>query len=206
MPPLQLVPVLLNSRTRYFIRIGRTLIRAQSSTFRELLAVSYSIKAFTDSLKAQSVAWYTDNQNVVRIVTTGSKVPALQQLAMDIHQSCLFNAIHIDMQWIPRDLNTAADDLCKFIGYDDYTINDMVFNALEELWGSHTCDRFACLYNTKIQLFNSKFSQPVSSGVNAFAQDWSHHNNWLCPPVYLTYKVIKHLKLCNAKGTLIVPL
>ena len=51
--------------------------KEQSSTFRELLAVSYSIKAFTDCLKSQSVAWYTDNQNVARIVSTGSKVPAL---------------------------------------------------------------------------------------------------------------------------------
>ena len=28
---------------------------------------------------------------------------------MDIHLSCLLNAINIDMQWIPRDLNSAAD-------------------------------------------------------------------------------------------------
>ena len=180
--------------------------KEQSSTFRELLAVSYSIKAFTDCLKSQSVAWYTDNQNVVRIVSTGSKVPALQQLALDIHQSCLRNGILIDMQWIPRDLNTAADDLSKFVDYDDYTINDVVFNSLDELWGPHTCDRFACSYNAKVKLFNSKFYQPSSSGVDAFAQDWSHHNNWLCPPVFLTCKVIKHLKLCGAKGTLIVPL
>ena len=180
--------------------------KEQSSTFRELLAVSYSIKAFTDCLKSQSVALYTDNQNVVRIVSTGSKVPALQQLALDIHQSCLHNGILIDMQWIPRDLNTAADDLSKFVDYDDYTINDVVFNSLDELWGPHTCDRFACSYNAKVKLFNSKFYQPGSSAVNAFAQDWSHHHNWLCPPVFLTCKVIKHLKLCGAKGTLIVPL
>ena len=110
------------------------------------------------------------------------------------------------MQWIPRDLNTAADDLSKFVDYGDYTINDVVFNSLDELWGPHTCDRFACSYNAKVKLFNSKFYQPGSSDVNAFAQDWSHHNNWLCPPVFLTCKVIKHLKLCSAKGTLIVPL
>ena len=128
--------------------------KAQSSTFRELLAVSYSIKAFADCLKSQSVAWYTDNQNVVRIVSTGSKVLALQQLAMDIHQSYLLSSIHIDMQWIPRDLNTAADDLSKFIDYDDYTINDAVFNALDELWGPHTLVhttlKFSCLIPSSI--------------------------------------------------------
>ena len=180
--------------------------RAQSSTFRELLAVSLSMQAFVESLKAQAVTWFTVNQNVVQIVNSGSKTPALQELAMDIHRSCLLNAINIDMQWIPRDLNSVADDISKFVDYDDYMINDTVFNALDDLWGPHTCDRFACSYNAKIQCFNSRFYQPGSSGVNAFAQDWSRHNNWLCPPVYLTCKVIKHMEICSAQGTLIVPL
>lgn len=179
---------------------------AQSSTFRELLAVSLSLKAFKDSLGAQTVVWYTDNQNVVRIVNIGSKVPALQQLALDVHRQCLIAGISIDMQWIPRNLNTCADDISKLVDYDDYAINDSVFYALDELWGPHTCDRFACHYNAKLQVFNSRYYQPGSSGVNAFVQDWSNDNNWLCPPVCLTCKVVSHLKHCNASGTLIVPL
>lgn len=43
---------------------------------------------------------------------------------MDIHRSCLLNAIDIDIQWIPRDLNSAADNISKFIDYDDYMMND----------------------------------------------------------------------------------
>lgn len=78
---------------------------SQSSTFRELLAVSLSLQAFTDSLGAQTVVWYTDNQNVARIVNIGSKVPALQKMALDIHRGCLSRGISIDMQWIPRDFN-----------------------------------------------------------------------------------------------------
>ena len=41
--------------------------RSQSSTFRELLAVLLPLQAFIDSLRAQTVVWYTDNQNVARI-------------------------------------------------------------------------------------------------------------------------------------------
>ena len=78
---------------------------SQSSTFRELLAVSLSLQAFTDSLGAQSVVWYTDNQNVARIVNIGSKVPALRKMALDIHRGCLLRGMSIDMQWIPRDFN-----------------------------------------------------------------------------------------------------
>jgi len=35
--------------------------KAESSIFRELLAVSLSVKAFVESLKAQTVTWFTDN-------------------------------------------------------------------------------------------------------------------------------------------------
>lgn len=99
------------------------------------------------------ITWFTDNQNVGSIVNCGSKVPALQDLAMDIYQSCLLNGVTIDMQWMPRDLNSAADDISKFIDHDDYAINDIVFNALDDYEVLHTCDRFACLYNAKVQCF-----------------------------------------------------
>ena len=53
--------------------------RDQSSTFRELLAVSLSMQAFVESLKAQTVTWFTDNQSVVQIVNSGSKRPFTRQ-------------------------------------------------------------------------------------------------------------------------------
>ena len=131
-------------------------------------------------------------------MSIGSKVPALQRMALDINRLCLLASVSIDMQWIPRDLNIIADDISKFVDLDVY--------FLDELWGPHTCDRFACHYNAKLPKFNTRFYQPGTSGVNAFAQDWSNDNNWLCPLVCLTCKVLSHLKVCNAAGTLVVPL
>lgn len=146
------------------------------------------MQAFVDSLGAQTVVWFTDNQNVARIVSIGSKVPALQQIALDIHRLCLISAISVDMQWTPRDLNVLADDISKLVDRDDYTINDSVFFAMDT------------------RIFNTRYYQPGSSGVNAFAQDWSSDNNWLCPPICLTCSVVNHLQVCNAAGTLVVPL
>ena len=83
-------------------------------------------------------------------MSIGSKVPALQRMALDIHRLCLLASVSIDMQWIPTDLNIIADDISKFVDLDDYSINDRVFYSLDELWGPHTCDRFACHYNAKL--------------------------------------------------------
>ena len=79
-----------------------------------------------DSLRARTVVWYTDNQNVARIVNLGSKIPALQRMGLDIHRLSLLASVSIDMKWIPRDLNIIADDISKFVDLDDYSINDGV--------------------------------------------------------------------------------
>ena len=116
------------------------------------------MKAFAKSLQAQLVTWFTDNQNVVSIFNCGSKLKYQHYRIWQwtSTKSCLLNGVSIDMQCIPRDLNSAADDISKFI---DYTINDIVFNDLDDLWGLHTCDRFACLYDANVQCFNSRFYQ-----------------------------------------------
>ena len=205
MPLFQPAVASLLLTAKFFTKYWSDFEKSQSSTFREFLAV-LSLQAFIDSLRAQTVVCYTDNQNVARIVSIGSKVPALQRMALDIHRLCLLASVSIDMPWIPRDLNTIADDISKFVDLDDYSINDGVFFSLDELWGPHTCDRFACYYNAKLPKFNTRFYTPGTSVVNAFAQDWSNDNNWLCPAVCLTCKVLSHLKVCNAASTLVVPL
>ena len=48
--------------------------------------------------------------------------------------------------------------ISKLTEFDDYAINDVIFQATDDLWGPHTVDRFACSYNAKLPRFNSRFS------------------------------------------------
>ena len=79
------------------------------------------------------------------------------------------------------------------------------FQSINDHWGPHTVDRFACSYNSKLPRFNSQFFQPGCEAVDAFSQDWGYDNNWLCPPVRLIVRVLKHMEACLARGTLILP-
>jgi len=81
----------------------------QSSTFRELKAIFYAIKAHVTSLRHKKVKVFTDNENASRIVSVGSPKQHLQCLALDVFQLCRVNDIQIDAQWIPRDANVRAD-------------------------------------------------------------------------------------------------
>ena len=56
----------------------------KSSTWREIRAVRLVLEALIDKLENQRVRWFTDNQNVARIMSVGSKNVALQQEAFGI--------------------------------------------------------------------------------------------------------------------------
>ena len=81
----------------------------KSSTWRELRAVRMVLESFQAKLKNERVRWFTDNQNVVRIVQYGSKKPALQSKALGIFSACVGNNIRIEPEWIPREQNEIAD-------------------------------------------------------------------------------------------------
>lgn len=131
--------------------------RKKSSTWRELKAVQLAISSFAHDLKGQQVAWFTDNQNVVSIVSGGSRVVQLQSLALEIFASCATNSISRETKWISRDLNKVADCLSRIIDFDDYALHDDIFRMFDVGWGPHSVDRFACNYNTKLARFTLGF-------------------------------------------------
>merc|ERR1712055_845239 len=72
--------------------------------------------------------------------------------------------------------------------------------------GENTILTGSQVFRTRSYLFfNSRYWTPGTDGVDAFAFDWSRHNNWLVPPIYLIPRVLNYLLLCKAKGTLIIP-
>ena len=82
---------------------------AQSS--RELRAVRMVLESFKAKLRNERVRWFTDNQNVVRIVQCGSKKPNLQSEALRIFSACVSNNIRVEPEWIPREQNELASGL-----------------------------------------------------------------------------------------------
>ena len=114
-------------------------------------------------------------------------VKELQDIALSVFLFTSQRQIHLNVSWLPRDQNSQADFLSKIVDFDDYSLHDEVFFHLENLWGPHSVDRFACCYNAKLPRFNSRFVQPGAEAVDAFTQDWSPENNWLVPPILAGY-------------------
>ena len=88
-------------------------------------------------------------------------VKELQDIASDIYRFTSCSQIQLDINWIPHDQNSHVHFFfSKIVDFDDCFVIDEVFVHLEELWGSHSVNRFACSYNAKLPRFNTRFLQP----------------------------------------------
>ena len=155
-----LVALLLNTKVKYFCSPDG---REKSSTWRELKAVQLAVESLAHDLKGHQVACFADNQNVLSVLSGGSRVKELQSLALEMFALCVTNCILLEMKWIPRDLNAKADCLSKIIDFHDYALNDDMFRMLDVRWGPQSVDRFACSYNTRLARLNSRFFSAWSS-------------------------------------------
>ena len=151
-------------------------------------------------------AWFTDYPNVASIVHSGSKVPELQDLALRIFHVCLSFGISLELKWIPRSVNSEADHLSRIIDFDDYTVNDDVFHMLD-FAGDRTLltDSHAVIMRS-FPASIPDFFQPGTEAVDTFLQIWHFENNWILPTVSQIARVIAHVRVCKADGTLVIPL
>ena len=173
-----------------------------SSTWRELKAVHFALTSFKNSVQGKSVKWHSDNQGAVDI---GSPNTELHSIALDIFNLCRKFNVRFVSQWVPRELNTCADDISNIVDFDDWYTTQGLFAHLDNIWGPHTVDRFANALNAHLPRFNSRFRVPGTEAIDAFSVSWAAENNWLVPPVHCIIRVIQHLLVCSAFGTLVVP-
>ena len=150
----------------------------QSSTWRDLTAVLCVLEAMANKLANARVRWFSDNQNVARILLVGSRKPHLQSVALRIFALSVCSHIKIEPEWIPRQLNVKADLLCRIVDFDDWMLNPEVFMHLDKAWGPHTVERFARFQNCQLPRFNSRCWNPDSEAVDAFTVDWRGEVNW----------------------------
>ena len=187
------------------VRNWTELESGKSSTWRELKTVCLAIKAFCPYLRGKIVKLFTDNKGVVAIVAKGSMIKQLQDMSLEIFNFCRENQISLQVQWVPRNENEHADELSRLVDFDDWGVSVGFFQFMDGLWGPHTIDRIADDLNCKLHRFNSRFWCPGSEQVDAFASDWAGENNWFVPPIYCIGELLKHVQVCSAKGTLVVP-
>ena len=86
-----------------------------SSTLKELLAVKFVLLSLLSQLAGLTVKWFTDNQNIPKLISCGSSKAYLQSKALSIYYICCNHSISIEMEWIPRSKNDQPDSLSHLL-------------------------------------------------------------------------------------------
>ena len=115
---------------------------------------------------------------MVHILQVGSKKPALHAVSRKILTLRIHNQIHLEPEWIPRELNERADYLSRIIDLDDWCLNPIIFNRVDNVWAPHTIDRFADFYNKQTPRFNSRCWNPSTEAVDAFTVVAANSIRW----------------------------
>jgi hypothetical protein len=115
----------------------------QSSTYRELLGVTRFLQSRIEICKGKMVVVQVDAMNLLGIVNRVSPRLALNALARELFWFRLLHKIVLSIEWVPRENNTLADDISKWLIPDDYSFSRHYFAMLDDKWGPHTCDTFS---------------------------------------------------------------
>ena len=91
------------------------------------------MSSFSGRLRGSSVHWFTDNQAVPTMVEVGSRKAELQLIARRIFQFCVRNSMSLTVEWIPRGENTIADYISKMVDRDDWQVNPVLFQWLNNI-------------------------------------------------------------------------
>lgn len=105
-----------------------------SSTFREILAVKFVLLSLVNQLSGLTVKWFTDNQNVPRILSSGSSKGHLQSEVLSIFNICCNHGISFEMEWIPSSQNDQADFLSRIYDADDWGLSPLLFYRIDLVW------------------------------------------------------------------------
>ena len=105
------------------------------------------------------------------------------------------------MDWIPRSDIDIADYISKLRDFDDWKVNPVIFQNVDEAWGPFTVDCFASDYNCQPERFHStlKFCVPNIEAVDTFTVNWAGESCWLVPPSCLIGHALLHVEACRQR-------
>ena len=99
--------------------------------------------SLVNQLSGLTVKWLTDNQNVPRILSSGSSKRHWQSETLSIFNICCNRGISIEMEWIPRSQNDQADFLSRVYDADDWGLSPLSFYRIDLVChGSSYCRSF----------------------------------------------------------------
>ena len=161
---------------------------------KELLAVSFAVKAFTKNLQNVHVLIQIDNATTIAHVNKmrGAKKCLLDHYERHLWSWCLEKRINPRAEHIPGCLNTiAARESRAKLDTSDCHLNQNVFQTLTNRLGQCTIDLFASRTNHQLPRFCSNKPDPEAEAIDVLTQPWAIEIGHAYPPFTLIAKCLR---------------
>lgn len=145
----------------------------------------------------------TVNVAVINNMTTRS--PALKVVLDRIVHKLAARGLRAEATWLSSLASARADKLSRDKDSSDWRLQPDVFAALSRAWGPFYIDRFATAENRHLPGFNSLYMSAGTEAVNAWAQPWGGHSNYVNPPISQLDLVLPKLQRDRAAALVIAP-
>ena len=122
----------------------------------------------------------------------GGATQSLDTVTRTIFRYTIQHNISITARFLAVRDNTIADKLSR--SKYEWQLHPALFRYLDRVFGPHQVDRFASMASAQLPVYNSLYRDPCTSGVDAFAQDWSQVNNYVNAPFALIPRVLQLVK------------
>ncbi len=174
-------------------------------TSKEMLAVLYGVQSFKHNLRGSVVRLLSDNTATVGVSKLfTSKSPDMMAVARRLFWLLDVHRIKLQPQYQPG-VDNIADGPSRFVDYSDWSVTHSYFAQMMSQFGPCTIDRFASYTSAKCKVYNSKFADPETSGIDAFAQvDWPMHVNYCNPPWELLPRLVDFVEQFSSMHAVVV--
>ena len=124
-----------------------------------------------------------------------------------IHATAMQHSFTVVFRWRRRNTKDMqlGDDITK-IDMCNYAFRQDLFESLQKEWQiAHAVDAFPTMTNALLSRFFSYLPCPRTAGVDFFRESLEGEDAWLHPPRALIGQTIQRLRICRARGTILVP-
>ena len=176
--------------------------------FKELTTVLIALQCFREPLTGKHVQVYTDSGTTVAYVNNlGGPSCELSDIAERIWALAYEMGVTLTARHLPGVENVEADRLSRLSTQYEWKLNPRFFRQINRMWGPHSIDRFASIVTSQLPVYNSRYLDPQTSGIDALAQhDWGQNNNYVNPPFRMLDQVLDVIIAQQAYATVIAPL
>ena len=174
----------------------------------EFKAVLLCLRAFLHRTRGKSILLLTDNVSVAAYINRqgGTHSPQLCDLATQLWRWCRAHDIEPRATYLPGEENLVADFLSRGKCLpSEWSLNQLVFESVNEKWGPLEIDLFASSFNHRLPAYCSRVVDRKAVARDALSLHWGRWSAYAFPPFALIPLVLRKVAEDEASLVLIAP-